>query len=180
MYIGGRSAPLLYSSDGQVNAILPLGITANTSTQVIVTRGNQYSVPVDIVIAPAAPGVFATAGNGQGQGFIYSGGKLANSASPAKAGDTLVMYASGLGSLDSAVDDGAAPPPRLIQTVDPVTVKIGGITALTTYAGVAPGLAAGLYQVNAIVPAGVTPGDQVPVLLSVAGHSSPAVTMSVR
>ena len=36
--VGGRSAPLLYSSDGQVNAILPLGTPVNTPTQMIVTR----------------------------------------------------------------------------------------------------------------------------------------------
>jgi len=42
-----------------------------------------------------------------------------------------------------------------------------------------PGLA-GLYQVNVAVPAGIAMGDAVPVVLSVAGQSSPAVTIAVR
>lgn len=37
-----------------------------------------------------------------------------------------------------------------------------------------------LYQVNAIVPQGVPTGDQVPVVLSVAGQISPQVTMAIQ
>jgi len=38
-----------------------------------------------------------------------------------------------------------------------------------------------LYQVNAVVPLGVQPGDSVPVVLTLAGQSSPAaVTMAVQ
>jgi uncharacterized protein (TIGR03437 family) len=44
----------------------------------------------------------------------------------------------------------------------------------------APGFAVGLYQVNVVVPAGVAAGDSVPVVVSVAGQSSPPVTISVR
>jgi len=42
-----------------------------------------------------------------------------------------------------------------------------------------PGLA-GLYQINAIVPADITTGEAVPVTVSVAGQTSPPVTMAVR
>jgi uncharacterized protein (TIGR03437 family) len=38
----------------------------------------------------------------------------------------------------------------------------------------------GLYQVNALMPAGVAAGNQVPVVLTVGGQSSPPVTMSAR
>jgi uncharacterized protein (TIGR03437 family) len=37
-----------------------------------------------------------------------------------------------------------------------------------------------LYQVNATVPAGVTPGDHVPVVVTAAGQQSSPVTISVR
>jgi hypothetical protein len=43
--VGGVTAPLLFSSDGQVNALLPLSLPVNARTQVIVQRGNQFSVP---------------------------------------------------------------------------------------------------------------------------------------
>jgi uncharacterized protein (TIGR03437 family) len=38
----------------------------------------------------------------------------------------------------------------------------------------------GLYQVNVQVPAGVTPGNAVPVLLTVAGQTGPAATISTQ
>ena len=38
----------------------------------------------------------------------------------------------------------------------------------------------GLYQVNAIVPAGIAPGDAVPLTLSAAGQTGPASLLSVR
>ena len=184
--VGGRSAPLLFSSDGQVNAILPYATPMNTPVQMIVARGDQYSLPVDVLMGTAVPGIFSTAGNGQGQGHIYVAGAdgsltLAGSANPAKVGDTLVMYCSGLGPLDSAVTDGgAAPLDRLVNTLNPVSVQIGSVTVPATFAGLSPGFAVGLYQVNVVVPPGVAAGDNVPVVLSVAGQSSPAVTMVVR
>ena len=67
----------------------------------------------------------------------------------------------------------------LSQTVNPVTVAIGGQTAQVLFKGLTPGYA-GLYQINAVVPGGITTGDAVPVVVSVAGQNSPVVTMAVR
>jgi uncharacterized protein (TIGR03437 family) len=47
------------------------------------------------------------------------------------------------------------------------------------FSGLTPGLA-GLYQINAVVPADIAPGDAVPVTVSVAGQTSPVVTIAVR
>jgi uncharacterized protein (TIGR03437 family) len=58
----------------------------------------------------------------------------------------------------------------------PVTVSIGGVPAVTTYAGEAPALVAGVLQVNAIVPANVAVGNQT-LIVSVGGIASPAVVM---
>jgi uncharacterized protein (TIGR03437 family) len=68
---------------------------------------------------------------------------------------------------------------HLSQTVNPVTVTIGSVTSIMNFAGLSPGYP-DLYQINAVVPAGVTPGDQVPVAVSIAGQTSPIVTMSVQ
>jgi len=51
-----------------------------------------------------------------------------------------------------------------------------------TFSGLTPG-DPGLYQVNAVVPSGIVTGDAVPVVISVAGQTSPIsppVTMAVR
>jgi uncharacterized protein (TIGR03437 family) len=58
-------------------------------------------------------------------------------------------------------------------------LEIGGLPATVSFAGLTPGLT-GLYQVNAGVPENVTPGDAVPVILTVGGVKSNQVTMSVR
>jgi uncharacterized protein (TIGR03437 family) len=63
----------------------------------------------------------------------------------------------------------------------PVTVTIGGIDAPVSYSGSAPGEIAGLNQINATIPPGVTPGPDVPIVLKVGGaQSPPGVTIAVR
>jgi uncharacterized protein (TIGR03437 family) len=63
--------------------------------------------------------------------------------------------------------------------MNPVGLTIGGVQANVLFSGLAPNFT-GLYQVNAVVPDGVVPGDALPVVLSAAGVSSPPVTMAVR
>lgn len=58
-------------------------------------------------------------------------------------------------------------------------MTIGGKRAQVQFAGLTPGFA-GLYQINAVVPAGVTPGNDVSLQLTIAGQSSPVVTIAVR
>ena len=79
---------------------------------------------------------------------------------PASAGEAIEIYGLGLGVTDPAVEAGVAspssPPARAVQTP---RLQIGGLDAVITFAGLAPGFA-GLYQVNAVVPAGLAPGMQ--------------------
>jgi uncharacterized protein (TIGR03437 family) len=99
---------------------------------------------------------------------------------PAQAGDVLVIYCAGLGVTNQPVADGAASPGSPpTQTQAPVTVSIGGQNANVLFAGLTPTLV-GLYQVNVVMPAGVTPGNAVPVLLTVAGQTSPAAIIAAQ
>ena len=52
-------------------------------------------------------------------------------------------------------------------------------TAMSSLIGLVAGLV-GLYQVNVTMPAGVTPGDAVPIVLTVAGQVSPAASIAVQ
>lgn len=178
--IDGRPMPLLFVSDGQVNAVIPYGIAANTQHQVQVQRGNTVSVPETVSVAAAQPAVFTIDQSGQGQGLIFVDGNLAEASTPAQAGDVVVIYCAGLGEVTPPIAAGAAASSSpLSNTANPVSVTIGGVQTQVQFAGLAPGFA-GLYQVNAVVPAGVAPSSAVALTLSVAGQTSPPVTMSVK
>jgi uncharacterized protein (TIGR03437 family) len=185
VFIAGNQVPLFYASDGQVNAILPYGLAVNTTQQLVVSRGSTLSVPQGITMAAAAPGVFSTNGQGSGQGFIQgydaSGhATLADPSNPVSVGQTIVIYCTGLGEVSPSVTAGAPTPlSPLSTTVNQVTVTIGGVTAPVAFAGLVPGQV-GEYQVNSVIPPGVTPGDQVPVVLKAAGQQSAVVTIAVR
>ena len=181
--LGNQPLPILYTSTGQLNVQVPYTVPVNTQYQLTVQHGNTLSVPQSLVVAQAQPGVFTVNQQGTGQGSIVKSDQvtLAQPGTPAAVGETIVIYCTGLGAVTPAVKEGSPAPtsPPLSTTVNPVTVTIGGKAAQVLFSGLTPGYA-GLYQVNAVVPSGTTSGDAVPVVLSVAGQTSPAVTMAVR
>jgi uncharacterized protein (TIGR03437 family) len=179
--IAGRLAPVYFTSDAQIIALVPYGIAVNTTHQVIVSRGSSLSVPQPITISAAAPGIFTRNAAGTGQGSITdASNRVADAANPVRAGDTIVIYCTGLGEVTPGVPAGtAAPLDHFTRTVNDVTVSIGGQDAKVPFAGLTPG-SFGLYQVNAVVPNGVVPGPAVPVTISAAGQTSPPATIVVR
>jgi uncharacterized protein (TIGR03437 family) len=179
--LGGMLLPLMYSSEGQVNAQVPYGLTSNTQHQVLVRRGNALSVPESFTVAVAQPGVFSKNMQGTGQGVIVKADRktLAEPGTPAKRGETVTISATGLGQVTPEVKAGELAPEAAPQTVNPVAVTIGGLEAEVVFAGLAPGTT-GLYQVQVVVPEGVPAGDDVPVVVSVAGQVSNTVAMAVQ
>ncbi len=180
VYVGGQEIPVYYASDGQLNAILPYGLQVNTTQQVFVAHGSGLSVPQAITLAAAAPGVFTVDGTGKGQGIIVNGIKIVDATNPAKAGDTVVIYATGLGEVSPQVQAGTLTPiTGLSQITNPITVTIGGVQAQSvSFAGLTPGQV-GLYQINVVVPPGIPPG-KAEVVVTVAGSSSAPVTMALK
>ncbi len=180
--LGDKALPILYTSAGQLNVQVPYTVPVNTQYQLTVQRGDTLSVPQALVVAAAQPGIFTINEQGTGQGAIMRSDNvtLAQPGTPAAVGEEVVIYCTGLGAVTPAVQEGTpAPTTPLSWTVNAVTVSIGGAAAQVKYGGLAP-LYTGLYQVNAVVPSGITTGDAVPVTLSVAGQTSPAATMAVK
>jgi len=176
--LGGEELPLLYASPNQVNLVVPYDLTPKLQYPLIVQRGTSISVPITVTVMPAEPAILSANGSGSGQGQIYwvdsSGNSgLADAQNPAQAGQALVIYCVGLGAVSPAVPAGTGAPQGgpLSNTAAQVSVTVGGQPAQVLFSGLAPGFA-GLYQVNAVVPSGVTAGSQVPVTLSVAGQNS--------
>jgi uncharacterized protein (TIGR03437 family) len=178
VYLSGSSTPLpmLYAADSIINVQIPYDAAVNSTQQLVVQRANAISVPVPLAIFTASPTVLSRSGTGSGQGHVYVIGAgavetLADQNAPATAGNPVVIYCVGLGVVSPAVNAGDITPTALFSAVAPVTVTFGTQTVAAGFAGLTPGLA-GLYQVNVNVPPGVTPGNQVPVTISVGGKSS--------
>jgi uncharacterized protein (TIGR03437 family) len=117
-------------------------------------------------------------GSGNYDGGAYDlvgpSGEFSFPTRPVKPGETLVLFGVGLGPTNPSAPagqpfSGAAP------TVNPVTVTIGGISAKVMFSGA---VAAGLYQVNVIVPPEPS-GDQ-PVQLSIAGNKAPLARVTIQ
>jgi len=179
----GTLAPLFFVSNGQVNFQVPWELSGQTQTILAGTLNGTTGAAQTVSLAPFAPAIFATNGQGMGQGAILdSSYNLVDSTHPAAAGSTYVsIYCTGLGPVTNRPVTGA---PALVDplswTTAVPTVTIGGAPADTvTFYGLAPGYV-GLYQVNALVPAAAANGNAVPVTIMIGGAVSNAVTMAVQ
>jgi uncharacterized protein (TIGR03437 family) len=162
----GMAAPLTYVSATQVNAIVPFSLAGASTTQLVVEVQGVASSPTTMQIVPVSPAIFP--------GAVLNQDNSANSATkPATAASVLQIFATGFGQTSPAGVDGQICGTNPSKPVQPVTATIGGVAATVQYAGTASGLVAGVMQVNVQVPAGVKAGNSVPVVLTVAGVSSP-------
>ena len=182
--MAGKSLPLIFASNGQINAVVSSGININTSHQIVVLRDVTVSVPISVDVGAAEPAIFPYPfpGDPPNQGAILNAITYvaAHPSTPVTAGDILAIFCTGLGAVSPTVPDGAAAPASPpANTVATPTVSIGGKPAKVTFSGLSPGFA-GLYQIDAFVPDGVTPGNQVPVVVSIAGQTSPPATIAVK
>jgi adhesin/invasin len=182
--MAGNALPLSYAADGQINAVVPAGISINTNQQLLVQRGTTLSLPVAVDVGPVAPAIFPypLPGDPPNQGAIanpltYA---VAQPGSPVAAGDVIAIFCTGLGAVDQSVKDGnPAPLTSYVNTLATPVVTVGGKMAQVSFSGLAPGFA-GLYQINASVPSGVAPGNQVPVVVTIGGQTAPAATIAVK
>jgi uncharacterized protein (TIGR03437 family) len=174
-------APLLFVAPGQINAQVPYEV-ANTSLGLLkVVVYGQTSATVPVQIAQAAPGIFTLNQSGSGRGAVLHGvsGVPLTDANPARPGEVLSVFASGLGTTNPAATNGVAATGSPLQTTTrPVTASIGGLSAPVSFSGLAPGFA-GLYQVNVQVPDTLPDGEQ-PLTISSADVSSNPVTIPVH
>ena len=181
--IGDLEAPLFYVGPFQVNAQVPYEFPADGVAPVVIEANGRISPVSDLLVSSgfAPPAIFTTNKQGTGQGAILNQDSSPNSAASAAArGSVIQIFATGLGPTNPAVPSGSpAPssPPAVVTNA--VTATIGGVNAPVQFTGLAPGFV-GLYQVNVEIPAGVTPGPEVPVILLQNGVPSNTVTLAVR
>jgi uncharacterized protein (TIGR03437 family) len=159
--VNGLPMPLQYVSSTQINGLIPFGLDSSFAT-FQVTNNNAPSNSVTLFSRATSPGIFSTNQSGAGTAAVlHANYSPVNSADPAVAGETVLLYVTGLGAVTPKVTDGAAAGSSTLSLVNaPVLVEIGGqfTKAVLSFSGLAPGFA-GLYQINFVVPAGLTAGD---------------------
>jgi uncharacterized protein (TIGR03437 family) len=165
--INGLPAPIYLVSSGQINALVPYATTGPTAS-IVVNNNGTLSNTVQVPLAATAPGVFSIDRNGIGSGAIlHADFSLMTSGKPAKRGETVLVYLTGLGAVNPPVADGTAGgATNLSKAAGAVNVLIGGLPATVSYAGLAP-LYPGLYQLNVVVPADLAVSATGPVPLAV-------------
>jgi uncharacterized protein (TIGR03437 family) len=185
--VGAQAAPLFYASPSQLNIQVPWGLAGKSQVGVTTTVGTLTSDQETMTIAPFAPGLFTLNIAGSSQGAVLIAGTVLFAAPAsvpgsqlASAGQSISIYCTGLGAVSNQPATGtAALSSPLSSTPTTPTVTIGGLPALVSFSGLAPGTV-GLYQVNVQVPAGTPSGSAVPVILSIGGVTSNTVTIAVQ
>jgi uncharacterized protein (TIGR03437 family) len=184
----------------QLAVVVPYEIAANpatTSVNVQVEVQGNSSIPFPIPVTTALPGLFTNdySGLGQaaalnqdtvnGQTVITRNGPLNPSASPptqpATRGSYILLYATGEGQTSPPGVDGRIATSIFPAPVLSCSVSIGSIAVTPVSCGATPNSTAGELQVKAQVPMGVTPGNNVPVQVTIGNVISPAgVTIAVQ
>jgi adhesin/invasin len=181
--VNGVAAPLYYVSPTQINFQMPFRAPSAT-VQVAVNnqatfgmRALRASSPHASTLAEVDPGLFVT--SGRRAAALNVDLTVHTTATPIAGGDYVLLFLTGQGPVTPAVVEGVAAPGVPLSLINgTVQVSIGGKNAMVTYQGLAPGFA-GLAQLNAIVPAGLTAGDQ-PVFVSINGVSSNVGLITVK
>ncbi len=173
----GIAAPVFSAQSQQVTVQAPWEIAGQRSTEVVVTynggppAGASASAPA--VVATAAPGIYAVAN---------SDGTPNSLSNPAKAGDFISIYGTGGGMTNPpGITGGFWSITASLPTLTlPVSVTIGGTNATVLYAGSAPTLESGYFQINVALPSGLQASSAVNFVVTVAGSSSVAAPISIR
>ena len=165
--INGKSAPVSFISPGQVN-VLAADDTATGLVPVQVKNATGASDSVLVLLQTAAPQFFQFVGNPYALGThadnsLLAGPRLVQQGfpgTPAKVGETIVLYGTGFGATQPVISATAlVPAPLPLAHPEDLQIRIGGLVAAIAYAGL---ISPGLYQFNVVVPQ-VAAGDQLVV-----------------
>ncbi len=183
--VNGKAAPVYYVSSGQINFEIPIDAATGAGTVQVVRKGQAGNlIYVDI--------------NAQVPRFIVYDGNYAIMTTPAgaltgipsnpvKIGDTIVIYALGLGPTSPLVPSGTASPSSSLAVVPGTTKVCFGVEtpffqapcATPLFVGLTPNFV-GLYQVNVTIPSGIASGNNTMALFLVNNISSDSVQLAVQ
>ena len=181
--VGGVGTPLYFASAGQINAQLPLETTTGALSQIIARVDGTHSVPRDVVLAAAGPGIFTNPLPFMPVRAVAQNEDLRinRPSNPAAPGEAVTLYLSGLGETEPALETGEEAPDAepFARAALTAAATIGGEPARILFLGMTPGFV-GLAQANLIVPESSPGGPDVPVVITVDGQASNSAVIAVE
>jgi uncharacterized protein (TIGR03437 family) len=175
--INGIPAPLIFVSSTQINAQAPFETEVGTAT-LMIQAGTLKSAPVPFEVTETAPGVLTIPGSDHALARNDADGAPNSTESPARPGESVVVYLTGQGPLDHQVATGAATPANPpIVPLDPIQAQVGGLEAGIAYAALVPG-SVGLLQMAIVIPE-LDTGEQ-PFEVSIGGVPANSTVLSVK
>jgi uncharacterized protein (TIGR03437 family) len=189
--LNGIPAPLLFVSQGQINAQVPWNVlqSGNSGTaSIVVTNGANQSSVQNVPVGPFSPGIFAIGNIAVAQNVADASvaaptGAIPGIAThPATIGDPygLAILCTGLGAVDSAIANGANSSDLLRKTTTTPTVLVGGQPVNVVFSGLSPQFV-GVNQINVTLPAGTPTGNAVPIQIVIGGITTTnTITIAVQ
>jgi uncharacterized protein (TIGR03437 family) len=188
------SAPMLYVQPAnpanqvaaQLNVQVPWEIVPEGATQnvnVVVNNNGVVSAAAQVTVGPYSPGVFSSNGlaiaENQDGTLTWAAGTVPGlTTHPAKIGDVITVYATGLGAVANPPVDGANSLDQTRKNLVTPQVLIGGVSAEVQFSGLSPQFV-GVNQINVTVP-NVAPGNNVPFQIVLGGMTTSAnITIAV-
>jgi uncharacterized protein (TIGR03437 family) len=183
--INGVDAALFFTSNGQINFVVPGSTAAGTAT-ITVTNADNTTRTGTMTVVAAAVGVFSARATGSGTAAAqttFDGVTFENVANPDGSErpvdpgtktrpNFLVLYATGLRHAPAAnPDDGNG-------VAESVTATIQGVPSQVLYAGKQGGFE-GLDQLNLVIPPQMAGLGIVRVRLTINGRTSNPVTILI-
>jgi len=172
--MAGKPAFVYYVSPTQINVQAPDFGTGSVS--VTVTNSGGTSNTMTVTADSFAPAFFLTGKYAiatHADGTLVAPAGLVGASSPAKPGETIVLWGTGFGPVNPTVPSGTIPSQANANAVSyamsPPSVTVGGVATQVVAAGLNPS-ALGLYQIAVTIPASAPSGDQ--ALVTTAGSKS--------
>jgi uncharacterized protein (TIGR03437 family) len=186
VFFDGIAAPLLYARSDQINAVVPYGVNSE-STQIQVEYKGEKSTAISAPVIQVTPAIFTSDASGTGQAAILNqDGSINSPSNPAHPGSIVSLFVTGLGQTDPQGEDGKLNGEPLPKPLLSVGAFVGSSEAEVRYAGAAPSLVAGAFQVNILIPADTPPSDATRLMVIVkdsrgfVAGAQDGVTMAVR
>jgi len=166
---GGSPLTLFYTSTTQIDALLPDNASGLTSITVQNSGGQNT---VNVYVGAAAPAIFTqnSSGNGPASALKASDQSLVTSSNPLQPGETVELFATGLGL--------TTPMNGFDYAVQQPAVTVGGVTCPVAFAGAAPNYV-GLDQINCTIPAGLASSASTPVVITSGDRTSNTATLAI-